>query len=77
MGEKYYTDIREISELVVDQLKDVESPIILFGHSMGTKLVYEVEQSLEALTTEPEPEKIAALPDEDGVDAIIFVYPQS
>lgn len=41
--------ILEVAELVVQQIKNVKCPIVIYGHSMGTKIAYEVERRLEVL----------------------------
>ncbi len=47
MGEKAYTRITDAADDILRELAGIRNPIILFGHSMGTKLAYEVEKRLE------------------------------
>lgn len=46
-GEKFYTSVEKIADDVSEILSKTENPLILYGHSMGTKIVYEVEKRLE------------------------------
>lgn len=85
MGDGYYTDIKEVAELVVQQIENVKCPIVIYGHSMGTKIAYEVERRLEVLhkdvkliivsgcgiPTEEEPEFIAHLPDDVFIEKVM------
>lgn len=47
MEEKPYTELEEPVLEIVDILMQYDNPLVLYGHSMGTKLAYEVEKELE------------------------------
>lgn len=85
LEEKPYTGFKEPVMEIVDILMQYDNPIVLYGHSMGTKLAYEVEKELEKrgrkselliVSACPPPhveEKnpIGHLPDEAFVEALI------
>jgi len=85
MGEPGYTSMEDAARDITDELEGVKNPLILFGHSMGTKLAYEVEKRLEEKGHPasymvvsacppphlPEKNPIAGLPDKEFCEEII------
>ncbi len=47
MGEPAYARVEEAADHIAAILGRYSNPMVLFGHSMGTKLAYEVERRLE------------------------------
>lgn len=85
LEEKPYTGFEEPLSEIVNILMQYDNPLVLYGHSMGTKLAYEVEKELEKrgrkselliVSACPPPhveEKnpIGHLPDEAFIEALI------
>ncbi len=46
--EKPMESVEEVVDAILPLILPRENPLVLFGHSMGTKLVYELERRLEA-----------------------------
>ena len=82
--EQAYTRVEDVAEQVVDILQNYDNPMVLYGHSMGTKILYEVEKRLEERNKaaqlvivsgcrpphEKETKLLADLSDEDFVEAL-------
>lgn len=85
LGEHFYKNIEMVAEDVAEILSHLDHSLILYGHSMGAKIVYEVEKRLENRgkiadliivsgcqnPSEPDRECIAGLPDVDFIEKLI------
>lgn len=85
LGEQFYENIEIVAEDVAEILNQLDNPLILYGHSMGAKIVYEVAKRLEERgkiadlvivsgcqnPSESDRELIADLPDADFIGKLV------